>query len=94
MIITIRDCMGLPAFENAKVYASEELLDKKIKSVSVLEGTKPSDIIDRCDLENQMVVTGFFGIREDVKAQCVMVEEISKRNCAALVLHAVGRIVE
>ncbi|MEE1038131.1 MAG: PucR family transcriptional regulator [Eubacterium sp.] len=94
MIITIRDCMGLPAFENAKVYASEELLDKKIKSVSVLEGTKPSDIIDRCDLENQMVVTGFFGIREDAKAQCVMVEEISKRNCAALVLHAVGRIVE
>lgn len=94
MNITIRDCLELPAFENASVYATEKMLQKNIRSITVLEGTKPADIVDETVLVDQMIVTGFFGIRDDVEAQCVMARELAKRQCSALVVHAVGRIIK
>lgn len=93
MRITIKDCLALPAFENAQVLSCKDGIVKSLKNISVLEAVKLEDIKNHENAESQMVVTGFFGVRDDIETQCKMVESLAGCGMVALVLHKVGEIL-
>ena len=94
MKTTIRDCMSLPSFENANVMAMKSGMDRAIKKISVLEAGTIKDLDDYYPEKDQMLITGFFGIRDDVELQCQMVKILAEKNLSALVIYKVGEIVQ
>lgn len=94
----ISDCLNLPVFENAKILAGEDMTDRPVRYISVLEAIDIDDIdsenYEPGSLEGYMLVTGFYGIRNDEKKQCLMVEKLADAGLCALVLHDVGKVVK
>ena len=43
--------------------------------------------------KNKILLTGFLGIRDDVRRQCDVVSSVAGRGCAALVVYYTGRVV-
>ena len=81
MKTTLSDCLSLPVFADAKVLAGEDMTDRPIRYISVLEAAGVDDIDTEGDnpgtLEGYMLVTGFYGIRDDEKAQCQLAEKLA-----------------
>ena len=98
MKTTLSDCLSLPVFADAKVLAGEDMTDRPIRYISVLEAAGIDDIDMEGDnpgtLEGYMLVTGFYGIRDDEKAQCQLAEKLAEVGLSALVLHGVGKIIK
>lgn len=93
MKTTIKDCMALPAFENAKVLANKDKINESVKKISVLEATRVEDLDKYKAERNQMFFTGFYGIRDNAKEQCEIIKRLSELEVSALVIHSVGEIV-
>ncbi len=94
MRITIKDCLSLPAFENAEVLAGKEKLEETIKKISVLEATLPEDLDTYDQAEDQMFVTGFFGNRQNVDVQCEISKKLAICGAVVLVLYKVGEVMK
>ena len=94
MKTTIRDCMTLPSFRKAEVVALTNGIDRVIKKISVLEASSIEDIEGYSPEKDEMLVTGFFGIRDNVNAQCQVVELLAQKELAALVIYKVGEVVK
>ncbi|MGI6722272.1 MAG: PucR family transcriptional regulator [Anaerovoracaceae bacterium] len=94
MKVTVRDCLGLAAFDHAKVLAAENNLSKTVKKVSVLEATDARDIAAYCGGKDQMMLTSFFGIRANEDAQCRAIETLARSGNTALVIFNVGKVVK
>ena len=94
MKTTIRDCMALPSFEGAQVIATKDGVDRVIKKISVLEASIVDDLDDYYPEKDEMLVTGFFGIRNDIESQCQMVKILAEKNLSALVIYKVGEVVK
>ena len=94
MKTTIRDCMTLPSFEKAEVVAGKNGIDRVVKKISVLEASCIRDLEDFSPEKDEMLVTGFFGIRDNVEAQCQVVQLLAEKGLAALVIYKVGDVVK
>lgn len=94
MKVTVRDCLKLAPFASAKVVAGSGHLDNQIKKVSVLEANNRADVAKFCSAKNQMVLTSFFGVKNDEDAQCSMIKELAKGGNSALVVFHVGEVVK
>lgn len=93
MRITIKDCLKLPSFENAKVLTGNENLETIFKRVTVLEEARAEDIDETNIEKNVMVITGFFGVRDDVREQCKMIEKSAHCGMSVLVIHRIGDVL-
>lgn len=94
MKITVKDCLELAAFDNAKVAAASGSLDRMVKKVSVLEAIEKDDVAAYCGAKDQMMFTSFFGMRSDEEAQCSAIEALAESGNAALVIFHVGHVVK
>lgn len=94
MRITIKDCLALPSFEGAEVLAAEDKLQEPIKNISVLEASRVEDLKDYYKDENQMIVTGFFEIRQDAKTQCEIISKLAQQGMSVLVLHRTEDVLQ
>lgn len=92
MKVTVKDCLELSAFKGAKVVAGASGLVRDVKAVSVLEATDP-DEISAYTAKGELLLTGFFAVRDDVARQCQIVERVAVDGHAALAIFYVGRIV-
>lgn len=90
MKLTIRECLNLSAFTGANMLAGKLKVDNYIKRVSVLESKKDEDVNKYFTIQNQLMLTGFFGIEEDVDAQLRIARTLVKNGCGALVVFFVG----
>ncbi|MEG1585111.1 MAG: PucR family transcriptional regulator ligand-binding domain-containing protein, partial [Anaerovorax sp.] len=93
MKVTVKECLQLDIFREARVVAGTKGLEKKIKGVTVLEPTDPVDVEDYIARVGEVVLTGFFGVKNDVKAQVEILRELANKDCAALVLFYVGFVM-
>ena len=86
MRVTVADCLELDAFKGAKVIAGKLNLSNDACNTEDLEldGTEKTEIL----------LTGFLGIRDDVKKQCELIHDIAARGCAALAVYHVGKVVK
>lgn len=80
MSITVRDCLKLPSLRNAEVLAGHAGLDQYVSTVSVLEYAKTFAMANPLFLGNEIILTAFISIKDDVDAQCEAIRR----------LHAVG----
>jgi len=86
MKICLNDCLKLDAFRLSRVVACADELDKRVRSVSVLDEYDVGMGIERNGVEDQMVITHFWLYRDDVEAQKTAVRGLGKKGISALVV--------
>ena len=69
MSITVRDCLKLPSLRNAEVLAGHAGLDQYVSTVSVLEYAKTFAMANPLFLGNEIILTAFISIKDDVDAR-------------------------
>lgn len=84
MSITIRDCLNLPSLSLGKVIAGHDGLDRIVTTVSVLEfnDTEETDILS----PNELLISSLFCVKDDVDAQCKLLEKAIRSGDVGLVL--------
>lgn len=88
MSLTLKEALNFGGLFGATVVAGEEGLDKKIESVSVLEVAESG--ISKWVLKNQLYITSFYAISDNVEQQKIVIESLMKYGCCGLVLCYVG----
>lgn len=94
MKVTVADCLVLDAFKGARVLAGKLNLSNDIKAISVLDACDIEDVSLRKGDDAEILLTGFLGIREDIKKQCDIVKAVAKSGCAALAVYYVGKTMK
>jgi len=97
-MVTIENVMGLPCMRGSHIIAGRTALNKAVRSVSVLEYAQPKreDTFLFQDMEvqaNELVLTAFMSIPEDVEAQCEIVRQINDNGVIGIILYYVGIFV-
>lgn len=97
MSITVKDVMNLPCMREAVVAAGKSGLDNIVVSVSVLEFSTAPEMPDNgyepSYLGNELVITAFADIGNDVERQCAEIENMSAKGTVGLILYYMGRFV-
>jgi len=94
MKVTVKDCLKLEVFKEAKLIAGSRGVKNRVKGVTVLENAEISDIAGYIAHKEELVITAFFSIRNDIQKQCAVVEELARNENSALVLFYVGRVLK
>lgn len=93
MKVTVADCLELDAFKTAKIAAGKSGIAGEVRSVTALEAFRREDFDLFSIGKSQMIITSFLGVRDDVSAQCEMIDRLSRRGCAAVVLCNTAKII-
>lgn len=93
MKVTVKDCLSLEVFKDAKVVAGAKNLAGRVKSVSVLESADLDEIRSYLTHEGEMILSAFFNAKEDESRQIDIVRTLAEGGSAALVLFYVGTVV-
>ncbi|MEG2323340.1 MAG: PucR family transcriptional regulator [Anaerovoracaceae bacterium] len=94
MKVTVKDCLALSAFRGAQIVAGERGINRDVKSVSVLEMVTAQEVGTYTGQKDELLLTGFFAVRNDVKKQCQLIEQVAKDGHAGLVIFYIGTIVK
>ncbi|MDO4517902.1 MAG: PucR family transcriptional regulator ligand-binding domain-containing protein [Bacillota bacterium] len=94
MKVTVSDCLSLDLFKNAKVLVGGEGLKDNVEAVSVLDPCETSDFNLVSGGKNEIILTGFLGMRKNVNKQVAFIKALGKKNCAALFIFFAGRGLE
>ncbi len=95
MSITVEDCLKLPSLRNSRVVAGEKGVSNIVNSVTVLE------IVDNVIFDlgkpvknSDMVLTSFYTIKDDPKAQCDHINYMYNSGDACVVIYYVGVFIK
>lgn len=89
-MVTVRDCLKLQAFKGAKVLAGERGLDNIVSAVSVLEVSEIDSDMSSLAKGNEIVITAFYSIKDNIQQQCNTIRTLAKRGEVAIVIFYVG----
>lgn len=91
MSITVEECLKLPSLRSGRVIAGEKGLSNIVNSVTVLE------VVDNLIFDfgkpiknSDMVLTSFYTIKDDLKAQCDHISYMYNSGDACIVIYYVG----
>ncbi|MFR1722623.1 PucR family transcriptional regulator [Emergencia timonensis] len=95
MSITVADCLKLPSLREAKVIAGAGGINRDVSCVSVLEH------VDLFMLEqegfflgSQIIISALTSIKDDIEAQCKLIQLLSDSGEVGLILYYVGIFVK
>lgn len=86
MKINVNDCLKLDSFRNAKVLSCADMLDRRVKSVSVFDEADLGMGVERNGEKDQMVLTHFWTCSHDLDVQKKIVDGLAAKGVSALVL--------
>lgn len=86
MRITVEECLTLDVFADSKVVSCRRKLDRRVRTVSVFDENNIEDGIERNGLAEQLVLTHFWNISDDIEAQCRVVAGLGRKDVAGLVV--------
>lgn len=91
MSITVKDCLGLPSLSLGKVIAGHKGLNSIVTTISVVEfeDNDEPDIIS----PNELLISSLYCVRDDVDAQCKLIEKAKKSGDVGLVLFYADEIL-
>ncbi|WP_088839306.1 PucR family transcriptional regulator [Listeria sp. ILCC792] len=95
MSVKLEELLKLPSLREAKVVAGKTGLKKLVSSISVLEHTDV-EILEDALFDNdefygsEIVISAFINIKDNVDAQCNMIERLHHAGEVALILYYVG----
>ena len=87
MRITVEDCLKLEAFSGSSVLSCKKKLDRRVRSVSVLDEDNLDNGVSRNGVKEQMVITHFWNSKDDIEAQIRAVRGLGRNDVAALVIY-------
>ena len=95
MSVTVADMMKLPSLQGAKIIAGRKGLTRILSSVSVLEYADPTftqnALFDHIEFYgNEIVITAFANIKDDVDAQCNNIRRLAEAGEVGIILYYVG----
>lgn len=95
MSVTVSDLLKLPSLRQAKILGGVGGLKKVVSSISVLEATDPSSLVDELFPHgkysgSEIVITGFLHCVDDVDRQCSNLRRLIDGGEVGLVLYYVG----
>ena len=90
MKITVKDCLAFEVLKSARLIAGEKGLDNRVKGVSVIDASEISDVENFLAQKGEVVLTGFFGMKEDTERQTRFVDALADAGSAALVVLYLG----
>ena len=98
MGLTVSDVMRLPSMVGAEVLAGHAGLTNPVESISVLEYGATTAILDQLFRNNifsgnELVVTAFANIRDDVDAQCDNIRRYHAVGSVGVIIYYVGIIM-
>ena len=93
MSITVADCLSLPSLREATVVGGSAGLNKIVASVSVLEYAEVSLLDADMFLGNEMILTAFATVKDDVDTQCKVMRHLYGQGVVVFILYYVGVIV-
>lgn len=85
--ITVREAMKLEPLSKAVVLGGEAGLDRIVTTINVME----TDDAPRLLTGNELLISAFFAVRDDLNAQLRWLDELARRGCAGVILCYVGR---
>ncbi len=88
--VTVADCLKLPSLREANIVAGFEGLNNVVVSVSVLEYAVPSALTGNYFQNNEIVITAFISIKDDVEAQCATIRLLHEVGEVGLILYYIG----
>lgn len=96
--MTVSDVMRLPSMVGAEVVAGHSGLSNPVESISVLEYGANTKLLDQFFQDNvfsgnELLVTAFANIRDDVDAQCANVRRYHGTGHVGVILYYVGIIL-
>lgn len=99
MSTTINNILHLPCMHEAKVAVGENLLDRTVSSVTVLEYTKADELQATFQLHegprfNELTITAMFDICDDPDEQCKLIRSLMNYGVFAMVLFYLGIVVK
>ncbi|MDY2960452.1 MAG: PucR family transcriptional regulator [Hornefia sp.] len=83
MSVTVHDCLKLPCLMRAKLVAGHKGLDSIVDKISVIEF---DDYRDDFFTSNEIVITSFYSVKDDVNEQCRILEHSKKSGDVAMIL--------
>ncbi len=86
MKVTVRTCLQLDALKQGIIVAGEKNLDNRVRSISVMDAATVVEAAASNGKAEELVLTTFSGMRENVAAQCRTIRELSKYGIAGIVL--------
>ena len=93
MSVTIADCLELPSLRDAAVAGGASGLNKIVATVTVLEYTDISLLKDDVFAGNEIVITAFGMVKDNVDMQCNLLRHTYNKGCVALILYSLEVIV-
>ncbi|MDO4544549.1 MAG: PucR family transcriptional regulator ligand-binding domain-containing protein [Bacillota bacterium] len=95
MSVTVSDLLNLPSLRQATVVAGKKGLNKIVSSISVLETTDTSYLVDGLFQQgeffgSEIVITGFLNCIDDVDCQCDNIRRLAEGGEIGLILFYVG----
>jgi len=95
MRVTIKTLLNLPSLSHARVVAGEGGLDQTVDSISVLEYAEPTALQKSFFNSNEfygneIAITGFINIKDDIKAQCQTIKRLHQVGEVGIILYYVG----
>lgn len=94
MKVTVSEILQMEILTNAEVLAGEDKIDSRIRSVSVLEGVSGKEASLSVGRASELVITGFFHVKDNVEEQCRIVEALCEKKCTALIIMHVGEVIK
>ncbi len=86
MKITVKDCLTLDAFNPSIVAAGERNLSNRVRTVSVMDAADLKTAIDNNGVREQIVLTSFYGMKDNEQLQADVVRALAKCGISALVV--------
>lgn len=86
MTVTLRECLSLEEFKNAKLLCAARALDVPIKAVSVLETIDKGRIREWVAQKNALLISAFFTSDADTLKQKEIIDLLVEKGVRALIL--------
>lgn len=86
MKITVKDCLGLDVFTQCIISAGKRNLENRVRSISVMDADNVSEAIKNNGVKDQLVMTSFYGLRNEPHLQKKIITELSKTGIAGVIV--------
>ena len=86
MKMTVKDCLELDVFKPCVIASGNRNLKNHIRSVSVLDAADSKTAVKNNGVKDQLVLTSFYGMSGDIKAQVKVVKALADKGVGGIVL--------
>ena len=86
MKITIKDCVELDVFKPCVIASGNRNLTNPVRSVSVMDATDSKTAVKNNGVKDQLVLTSFYGMKDDIKVQVKVVRALAEKGVSGIVL--------